>query len=78
MEHTARSGAAKILKRCTLPLTGRRCVHRIITDLCVFDVLPGDAGLELKELAPGVDVEEIRAKTEAAFRVAAPLVAMDA
>ena len=78
MEHTARSGEKKVLRRCTLPLTGRRCVHRIITDLCVFDVLPAGAGLELKELAPGVDVEEIRAKTEAAFRIASPLSVMDA
>ena len=78
MEHTAKSGEKKVLRRCTLPLTGRRCVHRIITDLCVFDVLPVGAGLELKELAPGVDVEEIRAKTEAAFRIASPLPAMDA
>ena len=77
MEHTSRSGDPKILKRCTLPLTGRRCVHRIITDLCVFDVDRERLELVLVELAPGVGVEEIQAKTEAAFRVAPGVRPMD-
>jgi len=77
MEHTSRSGDPKILKRCTLPLTGRRCVHRIITDLCVFDVDRERSELVLVELAPGVGVEEIQAKTEAAFRVAPGVRPMD-
>ena len=78
MEHTARSGEPKILKACNLPLTGERCVHRIITDLCVFDVDSERRELVLVELAPGVTVEEIRAKTEAAFRVSEDLRPMDA
>ncbi|MGH9366346.1 MAG: CoA transferase subunit B [Thermoanaerobaculia bacterium] len=77
MEHTSRAGASKVLKRCTLPLTGHRCVHRIITDLCVFDVLPGEQGLELIETAPGVPVEQVRAKTEATFRVSEGLRTME-
>jgi len=70
MEHNARSGEPKILRRCTLPLTGVRCVQRIITDLCVFDVDRERGELVLVELAPGTTEGAIRERTEAAFRVA--------
>jgi len=63
MEHTNKAGASKVLRECTLPLTGQRCVNLIITDLCVFEVQ--DSGLHLVELAPGVDEAEVRTKTEA-------------
>ena len=68
MEHTSRDGAPKILKACTLPITGKNVVNVIITDLCVFDVEP--TGLVLKELHPGVTVDEVRAKTGCNFYVA--------
>ena len=77
MEHTAKSGEHKILRRCTLPLTGQRCVHRIITDLCVFDVDREKSELVLAELAPGVTAEEIRGKTEARFRPAGQIRTME-
>jgi len=63
MDHTDKSGRTKLLHQCTLPLTGKACVNRIITNLGVFDVTPD--GLKLIELAPGVTREEIVSKTEA-------------
>ncbi len=71
MAHTSRDGASKVLRACSLPLTGRRCVSRIFTELAVFDVTPD--GLVLLELAPGVTLEHLRAVTEASFRLAPPL-----
>jgi 3-oxoacid CoA-transferase subunit B len=62
MEHVAKNGAFKIVKDCSLPLTGERVVHRIITDLAVIDVT--DEGLRLVECAPGVTEAEVRAATE--------------
>ncbi|QNP48580.1 CoA transferase subunit B [Diaphorobacter aerolatus] len=62
MEHVARDGALKVLKACSLPLTGQHVVNQIITDLAVFDVT--DGGLVVKELAPGVSRDDLQAKTE--------------
>ena len=72
MDHANKAGEPKLLKECTLPLTGKACVHRIITTLGVFDV-KGDH-LELIETAPGVSLDEIAEKTEAEYTVAENLV----
>jgi 3-oxoacid CoA-transferase subunit B len=68
MEHLARDGSPKVVNECSLPLTGAACVHHIITDLAVLDVRP--EGLVLRELAPGVTVDEVRAATEPELTVA--------
>jgi 3-oxoacid CoA-transferase subunit B/3-oxoadipate CoA-transferase beta subunit len=70
MEHTEKTGAPKLLKACTLPLTGAGVVDLVVTDLGVFDVSRGKRPLTLLELADGVTLDEVRAKTEAPFEVA--------
>jgi len=68
MEHCAKDGSPKILTQCDLPITGKGVVSMIITDLCVFEVKPG-GGLVLKELHPGVSVDDVRSKTGCDFDV---------
>ncbi len=63
MDHCNKKGETKVLKACTLPLTGKGVVNRIITDLCVFDVV--ESGLKVIELAPGVSLQDVKENTEA-------------
>jgi 3-oxoacid CoA-transferase subunit B len=67
MDHAAKNGAPKILRECTLPLTGRGVVHRVITDLAVLDVTA--EGLLLRELSPGVSAREVQERTEPTIKV---------
>ncbi|MBI5629858.1 MAG: CoA transferase subunit B [Elusimicrobia bacterium] len=71
MEHATKDNKPKILKRCTLPLTGKGAVHVIITELAIFDVTP--EGLALREIASAVSVDELRKLTEPSFKVAGSL-----
>jgi 3-oxoacid CoA-transferase len=68
-EHVAKDGSSKIVQECVLPLTGARCVSMIITDMCVFQVDRKNGGLTLTEVADGVSVEDVKAKTDAEFTV---------
>ncbi|ESQ81629.1 succinyl-CoA:3-ketoacid-CoA transferase [Asticcacaulis sp. AC466] len=70
MDHANKYGESKVLKACTLPLTGTKVVNLIITNLGVFEVKPDGSGLRLIELAPDVTLEEIAENTEAAYEVA--------
>ena len=68
MEHTAKGGKPKILEACSLPLTGKGVVDRIITELAVFDVIPGE-GLVLREVSADSSVEQVKDSTEATFKI---------
>ena len=75
-EHVAKDGSPKVVQECSLPLTGARCVSMIITDMCVFQVDRENGELWLTEVAPGVSVEEVKAKTGASFKVADKILTM--
>ena len=72
MQHCSKDGASKLLEKCTLPLTGRRCVDRVITEYAVVDIVAGK-GFVLREAAPGFSVEEIQAVTGARLHVERPV-----
>ncbi|HNR54254.1 MAG TPA: CoA transferase subunit B [Flavobacteriales bacterium] len=74
MMHANKAGESKLLKKCSLPLTGVRCVKKVVTDLGVFDITP--EGFKLLERAPGVSVEEIKAKTEGRLVVGSDVIEM--
>jgi 3-oxoacid CoA-transferase subunit B len=69
MDHIARNGSAKIVEQCSLPLTGAGVVDLIVTDLCVFACDKMNGGLTLRDLAPGVSLDEVERKTQAVFQI---------
>jgi len=73
MDHTNKKGDPKIIPACTLPLTGKNCVHMLITDLCVMQMNAQKKRFTLTELAPGVTADEVKAKTTADFDIAPQL-----
>ncbi len=77
MDHNAKDGTAKLVKKCSLPLTGQRCIDMIITDLCVLEMDHAKHRFVLKELAPGVTADEVRTKSEAEIIIPAgvPIIA---
>ena len=70
MEHNAKNGAPKLIPKCTLPLTGRQCIDMVITDLCVLEMDEKRQRFRLTEVAPGVGVDEVKAKTSAEILIA--------
>jgi 3-oxoacid CoA-transferase subunit B len=74
MTHASKDGSSKLLERCTLPLTGRECIRRVLTDLAYLEI--EDGAFVLKERAPGVSVEEIRARTAGKLVVREPVIEM--
>ena len=74
MDHAAKDGTPKILKECSLPLTGRKVVHRIITEIACIDVTPD--GLILREVAPGISARDVQERTEPTLKVASDLATM--
>jgi 3-oxoacid CoA-transferase len=75
MEHCSKAGTSKILKNCSLPLTGKNVVSLIITELAVFEVSPTE-GLTLIEKVPEMSLDDIKAKTDAPFKVSPNLIDM--
>ncbi|HEY1046164.1 MAG TPA: CoA transferase subunit B [Bacteroidia bacterium] len=74
MQHVNKAGESKLLKECSLPITGRNCVKKVVTELGVFDI--NENGFELMEIAPGVTVDEVKAKTEGRLTISPQLIEM--
>lgn len=74
MQHVNKAGESKLLKECSLPITGRNCVKKVVTELGVFDI--NENGFELIEIAPGVTVDEVKAKTEGRLAISPQMIEM--